>query len=349
MRFETFHLLSSPAMEPAATLYANTFAQIRLADEMGFDCAWFAEHHFSNYAIVPNPLLPAVKAATLTKRIRFGQAVLVTPLWHPLRLAMDVALADVLTDGRLNVGLGRGYSQTEFTAFGASIEDNREQLGECLDLIRRAWTEDDFTHSGRLYQVPKPITALPRPVQQPYPPLHIAASHADSVAWVARQGYALLSSGQFLTHEAAAEVSGHFRRAWREAGRPEADARHHLLRFVHVAPSDGEAMAQIGETRWLNRVSRTHSGGTARVKGGVNQVVIPPDEIDDAEWAKRLVFGGPETVIATLRRLEAAGITHVICHFDIAGMAQPTVRRSMELFAERVMPAFAAGASRAVA
>lgn len=341
MQFETFHLMSSPALEPAATLYGNTFEQIRMADEMGFLCAWFAEHHFSNYCISPNPLLPAIKAATMTKRIRFGQAVLVTPLWHPMRLAMDIAMADILTEGRLNVGLGSGYSHTEYNALGIDIKENRVRQAEAIEIMLKAWSEDDFTYRGKFFNVARPVSALPRPFQSPHPPLHIAASHEESVIRVAQQGYGMLSSGQYLTHEMAGPVAALYHKSWREAGHAPDKANLHLLRFVHVAETDGKAQEQFDETRWLRRAGGPHAKGTAQVIAGRNQIFPQAEEPSDEEWQKRLVFGSPDTVIQILKGLEANGITHVMCHFDIGGMAQPAVRRSMELFAERVMPAFA--------
>src|SRR5919108_6257040 len=107
MRFGTFHLIGSPDMAPAAQRFDDTLRQIELADSLGLDMAWIAEHHFSNYGYSANPLLLIARACASAPRLRFGQAVLVTPFWHPLRLAEDIAITDLLTGGRLEIGLGR--------------------------------------------------------------------------------------------------------------------------------------------------------------------------------------------------------------------------------------------------
>src|SRR6202171_6505757 len=118
MRVGTFHLIGSPSMAPAAQRFRETVDQIALADELGFDSVWVAEHHFSNYGYSANPLLLIARASATAPRVRFGQAVIVTPFWHPLRLAEDIAMTDLLTGGRLEVGLGRGYPPLEFRGLG---------------------------------------------------------------------------------------------------------------------------------------------------------------------------------------------------------------------------------------
>src|SRR5215207_10009551 len=143
MRFGTFHLIGSPELAPAERRFGETLEQIALADELGFDYAWIAEHHFSNYGYSVNPLLLIAKASAFARRVRFGQAILVTPFWHPLRLAEDVALTDILTEGRLDLGLGRGYQGMEFKGLDVSLEESRAIFLEQLELMKKAWTEDD--------------------------------------------------------------------------------------------------------------------------------------------------------------------------------------------------------------
>src|SRR3954447_15722502 len=141
MRFGTFHLIGAPAMQPAEQRIAETVDQIVLADQLGLHTAWVAEHHFSNYGYATNPLLIIAKAAGLARWIRFGQAIIVTPFWHPLRLAEDIALTDVLTDGRLDVGIGRGYQKMEFDGFDLKLEDSRATFLEQVEIMKKAWTE----------------------------------------------------------------------------------------------------------------------------------------------------------------------------------------------------------------
>ena len=189
MRFGTFHLVGAPNMESGEQRIGDTVDLIALADELGLDQAWVAEHHFSNYGYATNPLLVIARAAGVARRIRFGQAIIVTPFWHPIRLAEDIALTDILTEGRLDVGLGRGYQKMEFDGFGIDLADSRETFVEQLEIMRKAWTEDDFTYEGTFYSLPRSITVLPRPRQKPHPQIWIACQSDQTVDWTADHGY----------------------------------------------------------------------------------------------------------------------------------------------------------------
>jgi alkanesulfonate monooxygenase SsuD/methylene tetrahydromethanopterin reductase-like flavin-dependent oxidoreductase (luciferase family) len=189
MQFGTFHLVGSPEMAPPAERFKETIEQVALADELGFDYAWIAEHHFSNYGYSVNPLILIARLAPVAPRLRFGQAVIVTPFWHPIRLAEDIALTDHLTDGRLDLGLGRGYQPMEFRGLGLESEESRSMFLEQLELMRKAWSEDDFTHDGRYWQLREPLTVLPRPLQQPHPPIWMAIQSLPTLDWVASQGF----------------------------------------------------------------------------------------------------------------------------------------------------------------
>src|SRR4051812_38426141 len=176
MQFGAFFLIQHPEPEQGIPArYAEVFEQVELVDRLGFDIAWFAEPHFSNYGLATNPLLLCVRAAERTRQIRLGTAVLVTPFYHPLRMAEDIALADVFSGGRLVIGLGRGYQQYEFDRFNVPIEDSRELFTEAVELLLKALTQPTFTHSGNHWQIPE-CTVFPRVLQQPLPPVWAAAT-----------------------------------------------------------------------------------------------------------------------------------------------------------------------------
>ncbi|HTE84039.1 MAG TPA: LLM class flavin-dependent oxidoreductase, partial [Dehalococcoidia bacterium] len=125
-----------------------------MAEDLGYDSVWLAEHHFSSYGYIPNPLLMAVKLAQVTRRVRLGTAVLVLPFWNPLRVAEDIAMTDQLTEGRLEVGVARGYQPYEFQRFGLKMDDNRERTDEALEVLLRALSEDCFEYHGRYHNIP---------------------------------------------------------------------------------------------------------------------------------------------------------------------------------------------------
>lgn len=328
-------------MESGVDVYRYTMDQIRLAESAGFETSWFAEHHFSNYGLCPNPFLPIVKAAAITERIRFGQAIAVLPIWHPIRLVEDINVTDVLCEGRLNVGIGRGYQPAEFEALGQTMDESRSRFDEAVEIMTMAWSKDDFTFDGQHWTVPNPLTILPKPVQAPHPPLFVAATSPSTYVRAAESGYGVLSSGANLTLDQVAEAYGRFSNALDQSAHPSPNREFHSLRFVHVAATDEQAARHIETSRWNGRVAAALRHGSDCVTDGYATAVPSPGEPDDDKWAQRLVFGSPETVVEVLRSLDRAGISHVMCHFDFASMEQRDILASMELFARDVMPAFA--------
>ena len=180
MQFGVFLLLQSPDVQPSPTVYDNAIEQAELADKLGFNTVWLAEHHFSSYGYLPYPLMMAIKIAERTKSIRVGTAVLVLPLHHPIKLAEEIAMADQLTNGRIEIGFGRGYQEYEFDRLGVDINENREMFDESLEIISKALQEDTITYDGKYYQIPE-TAIFPRTIQNPHPPFWIAAQSPDSI------------------------------------------------------------------------------------------------------------------------------------------------------------------------
>ena len=342
MRVGTFHLIGAPDMAPAERRFRDTLEQIALADELGLDYVWIAEHHFSNYGYSTNPLLLIAHASATARRVRFGQAVIVTPFWDPIRLAEDIAVTDLLTGGRLDLGFGRGYQHMEFRGFDTPIEESRARFVEQLELMRKAWTQDDFTHAGPHYRVPTPVTVLPRPVQRPHPPIWIAAQSQASLEWAAQQGHRVLVTGGSST--TPAELRDWRRRyaaIWDETGRSRDELPMGMLRFVYVTESEAQAREAVWQTRWQRRVAAHLRQGDERIVAGRNDAYPFEGEVDEEAWWDRLVYGTPERCIAQLRRDAELGFTDFLGWFDVGGLGGDEVLRSMRLFAREVMPALA--------
>src|ERR1700747_1281781 len=195
MEFGIFHLMGSRDPEkPKVEFFAEVAEQTRLADELGYAIAWFAEHHFSNYCLCASPLMMVAHCAPITKKMRLGTAVIVLPLYTPARLAAEIATADALSNGRLMLGVGAGYQPYEFERFGTDITQNLEMTEEFCDILDRAFSQDFFSYNGKHYQIPE--THIPaRPVQQRLP-IYVAG-HTDAMfRAAARHGYRVLSSGR---------------------------------------------------------------------------------------------------------------------------------------------------------
>ena len=295
MRFGVFLLLHSPDKRAPAEVYANALEQARLADELGFDAVWLAEHHFSSYGYGPNPLTFAVKVAENTKRVRIGTAVVVLPLYHPLRLAEDIALADHLTEGRLDVGFGRGYQRYEFERLGLELSENRAMFDEALEVMLAAWSQEDFSHDGKYYQIP-PTTVFPKPLQEPHPPLWIAAQSPVSIADAVKRGYKCITGGSSAPSDRVLQSWQVFRDAVNESGLgwPQEFV---IQSQVHVAENDALARAQTQNALWHLRSAGALRANTQRVEKGLAIEMPQPNEpAPDLMYDEWILFGDAETV-----------------------------------------------------
>src|SRR2546425_7064743 len=196
MKFGTQNLLSIRDWQTPADVYAHALAECKLADELGFDTVWLAEHHFSVYGIAPSLPVLAAAVARETRRVRIGTAVVIAPFAHPVRIAEEWAMVDILSNGRLEFGLGRGYQPAEFRGLSISMEKTRERFDECLEVIRRAWTEERVTFEGEFYTV-RDLRVLPKPIQQPHPPFWTAAASPATFPLPARMKLKILTAPSF--------------------------------------------------------------------------------------------------------------------------------------------------------
>lgn len=347
MEFGAFFLAGSPERLSPEAVYEQLFQYIRLAEEVGYDSVWFAEHHFSTYGYIPNPLLMAVKAAQITSRVRIGTAVLVLPFWHPLRVAEDIAMTDQLTGGRLEIAVARGYQPYEFARFGLTMADARERTDETLDILLRALTRADFSYEGRHYQIP-PTTILPRSVQRPYPPIWLAAHTRESFDIGARLGLHAFTTNSGRPLEVLERTWTSFNEAQRQHGsgaRPMFGVQTQLC----VAPTDEEARAEMAHFLYASRQSTNLRLGREHVEGGYAQELPYEGEpgLDDL-FTSRTLSGSSATVREKLTAYtRVCDISQLNCTFQLGAMKPATIMRSMRMFAEEVMPGFRAIGTRA--
>ena len=211
MHFGQFNLLGYRARGTAASrLYDAAVEQVRAADAAGFAVAWFAEHHFSNYCVIPSPLMMVARLAGETTRIRLGSAVVVAPLYSPVRLLSEIGMADALTHGRLVLGVGSGYQPYEFERFGQDLAESVDRTLEFLTMLETAFAADTFSHEGKYYRVPETHIAA-RPVSG-IPEVWIAGDNARLQGYAARKGYPVMVTPRHATTaqlaEARADVLG---------------------------------------------------------------------------------------------------------------------------------------------
>ena len=167
---------------PLEAVYGRALERIEIMDRGGFDAVWLAEHHFTTFSVCPSVHMLGTLAAARTTRLRIGTAVSLAALYHPLRLAEEVALLDMLSGGRVNWGAGRGFAHSEFKAFGVPPEESAERFREAVEIVLKAWTEERFTFKGAHFAFDD-VEVLPKPLQQPHPPTWRGAWRPAAPRW----------------------------------------------------------------------------------------------------------------------------------------------------------------------
>src|ERR1700752_1027723 len=194
INFGTFLLMQSPSARSSQEIFSRGVEVAQAAETLGFGNVWLAEHHFSTYGYLSRPVQLATYIAAKTTRLRVGTAVIVVPLHHPLVIAEEIATLDLLSGGRLDIGLGRGYQHYEFERFGLELESGRARWEESVDIIMKALEGRPFTYDGKLFKVPE-TTIFPQPVQKPRLPIWITAQSPDSIEGAVRRGFNVLTGG----------------------------------------------------------------------------------------------------------------------------------------------------------
>ena len=327
----------NPEIRDWRTLFEESIEEIQLAEELGFDFVLIAEHHFSNYGMSPAPLMQALAIADRTKTIRIGTAVLVLPVWQPLRLAEEVAVLDNLTGGRFFCGVGRGYQPHEFARLGVTSEESRVRFNECFDVLLKAWTtEGSFTYDGEYVKIPTEVTVWPKPLQKPYPPLWLAGTSADSVKLAAQRDMTLLISG-FAGADVVRQAARALLDARRAAGRPVDTWQLGAQTYAHVADSEAEARANARYARWQMRANRALQRSDV-IDGRVQPGPFEGEQDDETFW-QRLYYGDPASVIAKYTALANAGCTFASAWMMMGGMEHKKLMRSIQLMGTEVIPA----------
>lgn len=337
MKFGLFYEWPNPSAGNWKRLFEEGLEQIQYAEEVGFDFVLVAEHHFSNYGMSPAPLMQSLAIAQRTKRIRIGTAVIVLPLWQPLRLAEEIAVLDNLSDGRFITGIGRGYQPHEFARFGVTPEDSRQRFNECLDVLIKAWTSDtSFTYDGEYIKVPHETVVWPKPQQKPYPPIWVAGTSPDTLKLSADMDFAPIVSG-FNGSDAVRDAVAGLLQFKQAAGKPVDSWDMGVQTFCCVCDTNEEARAQVNYPRWQNRAGRALNS-RAVVDGRVQVKPYDGEPSDDTLW-DRLLYGDPERVAAKYKVLAEAGATFASCWMMAGGMEHEKIMRTIRLMGEHVLPA----------
>jgi alkanesulfonate monooxygenase SsuD/methylene tetrahydromethanopterin reductase-like flavin-dependent oxidoreductase (luciferase family) len=340
-----FGLLFSQQVPPGSGMawaepYRDLLACLPRAEDLGYQSCFFVSHHAQKDGLCPGPLVACAGAAAVTRSMRIGTAVLLVPLYAPLKLAEDVATLDNLSDGRFVFGVAPGYVSAEFEAHGIPRDERVGRFEEALDLMIRAWTEDSFEFDGEYYKVPR-TRMTPKPAQSPYPPLWYGVSAKSSLRRAARRHAVQIMSPRhgpeeliehYRPYEEEARTIG-----WTIPERP-------IIRAVFVAETKAKAekiAAPALNYLFTELYGAASAAGDRVLRSADGAVITDKHQVDFDNFKNRYIIGDPEFASEQLALYrDAVQPTEVVCWMHLPGISGADALRSVELFAREVMPRF---------
>ncbi|WP_048601760.1 LLM class flavin-dependent oxidoreductase [Rubeoparvulum massiliense] len=306
-------------------LLNEVLEQSILADRLGYDATWFAEHHFSEYGILTTPQTFFAVVAAKTQNIRLGTAIVTLPFKNPIQVAEDYALLDVLSNGRLNLGLGSGYLPHEFAGFNVDGKDKALRFNDSLAVIEKAWKGERFSHQGDYYQFTDiKLEVIPK---QKEVPLWIGTLSNLGASYVGKMGYSISGVPYVACNSISElkEIIDNYKENYRRAGHDEEKITVSLALHTYVAETREEAIATAKPHLDLYLDTRMY-GKSAKY--------------EDLRDREQVLIGAPEDVITMLKKYQEAGCDHIMMLMNFGGLPHEKVIKSMELVAQKVMPAF---------
>lgn len=333
MKFGVLQFFSWPGRRNSLdVVYQRALERIDVMDRTGYDAVWLAEHHFTDYSVCPSVHMMGMHIAGRTQNLRIGTAVSLAALYHPLRLAEEVALLDVLSGGRVNWGAGRGFDPVEFKAFGVPLDESAERFREAVDIVVAAWQNERLNWRGKHWSF-EDVEVLPKPRQDPHPPVWVAASSLPAIDWAAEAGYSIMMDPH-STHSDIGEKHARYCQALEHHGHGKATREIPMARFIAVAESESKA----------EEIARSGAAWTVGSYFNPKKVKGFPKKSDqllvdtNADPVQRYldgvaIYGTPEKVVDRLQALgEEMALSYLLC--------APLSHGSFELFTERVLPKF---------
>jgi alkanesulfonate monooxygenase SsuD/methylene tetrahydromethanopterin reductase-like flavin-dependent oxidoreductase (luciferase family) len=316
------------------------------AEGMGYTSAWLPEHHFGFFGVLPTPAQALTYIAAKTTRLRLAPATVLLPCTQPLRTAEEYAVLDVLSDGRAIFSAGRGYDAREYVGFEIPFDESRTRFDEELLIVRKAWTEENWTFHGQHHTVGEPLTVVPKPVQKPHPPVYVACFSEPTMRMAADEGFNIIFApfAASMMFGSLANAVARFKELSTAAGYPNSTAMcsyftciadtpeeklkaqerllYYLTNFIPAVPQDPEKTPP--HIRYFVDIAE-------RVKR------MKPEDLGE----RSIVTGTVDEVIHQFEQVEAAGIEEVICYFNFGLLPNAETMHQMERVSREVMPHFA--------
>ena len=322
---------------PPRKVFDEHVEQVRQADAVGLDIAWFAEHHFSNYCICPSPLIMAAHCAAVTERIKLAPAVIVTPLYEPSRVLAEIGMVDCLAGGRLVLGVGSGYQPYEFERFGVDITKARSMLEEFLDMLHAAFGSETFSHDGAHYTMPSTHISA-RPVGG-IPPIWVAGDNEAGHRLCARRGYVPVFTGRWGGAEYLREMRSRIDRGYELEGFASGSAPVGIQRFMCVTESRAETLNYVDNARHQMRLASALRRRAEVMDGAMMNEIPMENEISIEQMADNLLVGDCETIAGRLcGEIRAAQPSHMMFHFQVGASSHRRALTTMEKLMTDIKP-----------
>jgi natural product biosynthesis luciferase-like monooxygenase protein len=315
------------------------------SEALGFDSLWANEHHFDAYGgIIPSPPTMLAALSQRTRRARLGTSIVVLPLHNPIEIAEQLAMVDLMSGGRVEFGIGRGFVEFDYDRLGISREDSQARMREQLEVILKAWSGEPFTHKGRFYTYEN-LEVWPRPEQRPHPPVWLSCSQTpSSFEWAGQMGYSILT----VAYRSVALLVANnkiYREAWAKAGHAAGKSR--IAAHYHCVLSESKREArEIAREAWRRyTLATTHT--LERIRADQDSLKDPVRQqaredaldIDKMVEELRVIASTPDEAVSILERAQdAMGFNQCDCTFFFGGITHDQAQRSLRLFASEVMP-----------
>lgn len=339
----SYHPDSDP---PQGVFMRRLLDLLASAEPLGFQEIWLNEHHFDQWGgMLPAPPMLLAALSQRTRHVRLGTSISVLGLHHPLEVAEQMAMLDLMSHGRVDFGVGRGSEPFDYEAFGFNFEDAQERTLEGLEVILAAWRGEHVVHNGKHFSIPR-VQVWPQPEQRPTPPIWVSClNNPASFESTARNGYNLLTLGFPTPVPKFAELTRLYRDTWTRAGHNE-PYKIGVLYHTVIAESGPRAreLATNAFTRFLAQLRESRQRPTRYVEPPRAGQLITDQDVPRLMDEGRLIAGNPRDVADILSQLQReVGFTDVNFMFQLGGLSFETAEESMQLFAREVMPLLKGG------
>lgn len=327
--------------QSSAQVIHNAIEQTMVAEQAGFNTAWYAEHHFNNYSLSPSPLMMVAHAAGRTSRIRLGTAVCILPLYHPARFMAEVGFTDTVSNGRLELGVGSGYQEFEFERFGVKLADAGAVYNEFLDILPQGLTQKEVAYQGKFLTVP-PSSIAVRCVQSPMPPVWVTSGNPLTLGRAVREGHNLFVTALLGGNDAITGLRQRLEKIASDNGKDlDRDVKFGFLRCGYASDNAAEIDAYLDNARFQRRISESLKYRRQQTDDGYMIKEVPSEtDLSFEQLRRNLPVGSVNQVIDKL--LEEISILrpdHIALQTQLGDFDQATMLRQIELWGSRIIPA----------